>query len=84
MRPEVAIEPVARYWRRRTTALLQLGKVIRWCNTTDYSIRPVRQRGLIYNRIINSRPYLMALAPLLREYVMNIDILTKNTVWSNC
>ena len=77
MRCEIAIEPLAiNRWRCRI-AFFQFGQVLRWRNTADDPVRPVGKRCLVDNGIKDIRLDAMLLAPVLREDVMDVDILAE-------
>src|ERR1700722_8307824 len=62
---------------RSLIAFFQLCKVLGRRDSTNNSIGPVKQRRLINDGIENTRLDAMLLTPVLRKYVMDIDIFTE-------
>ena len=58
-------------------------RCIRWRNTTDNPVRAVGKRCLVDNGIVDIRFDALFFAPVLREDMVDVDILAEEDVWSN-
>ena len=74
---KITIEPLAINRWCYLVAIFQFGEVLRWRNTANDPVGAVGKGCLVDNGVKDIRLEAMLFAPLLREDVMDIDILAK-------